>query len=438
MRSKSTLCFASGLCLVLATVGCGGGGGNDVEPHVIPGGGIGDGAIDGEVNIYVIDNQTDLPISGAMVGVGDLEAMAVDETGLAIVPDVKGAQTIAVKAAGYRSAVWVGANGANVTIPLTKLDPVVAQATLTGTIAGFDTFTVAANHVKAAGVLYAQSDNLGDEANNLATPNGENFCVGTTTCDWTLVSRTGSLHVIAALLDIDPMGTAATDDDTITVRGWAMKQVTVADGANQSGIVLDAIELGNLDTVTVDLGTPPAALPETGVLVGIEVSDDEVIQLPMSFLSTDGTTMLAPKLAVFPGSTYRLTGIAQTTAGDADAQSIVIHRRLTSNALAAGTWLAPPTGVTITRTTAAWTPIPGALVAQASWEDTPKHTLLEISVFDPAATSVTVPSLVALPATGTLTGRVGGIAATIDPMNFSLDADRDKLTGIAAQPMEIQ
>jgi predicted secreted protein len=45
-------------------------GGNDVDPRVIAGGGVGDGEIDGELNVYVIDTSTDAPIAGAMVQVG--------------------------------------------------------------------------------------------------------------------------------------------------------------------------------------------------------------------------------------------------------------------------------------------------------------------------------------------------------------------------------
>src|SRR5688572_22022930 len=83
-------------------------------------GGVGDGAIDGEVNIHVIDADTDAPITGAQISVADGAAITVDATGLAVVADVEGPQVIAVKAQGYRSAVWDGADGANVTIPLTR------------------------------------------------------------------------------------------------------------------------------------------------------------------------------------------------------------------------------------------------------------------------------------------------------------------------------
>jgi hypothetical protein len=426
------LCFA----LLISLVACGGGG-NDVDPRVIPGGGVGDGAIDGEVNIHVIDADTDLPVAAAMVGVAEIEA-AVDDTGLVIVEEVEGPQNVAVKATGYRSVVWMGVNGANVTIPLEKLDPgAVGQATLSGSITGYDTITPTAG-VKAAIVAYTQTDDLGDPQNELQTPNQQNICFGNT-CAWTLLSRTGSLHVMAAIVQIeDPNNTPTNpDDDVFSIIGWASRAVIVEDGVNQSGIALDLIQAGNLENVTVDMGQPPAGLPETGAIVGIEIADDEVAQIPVSFLSTS-TTALVPKLSAFAGSTYRLTAVAGTGSGEDGPQSIVIHRGLTGTTLAAGTWLVPPTGVTATRTTASWQPVAGALVHQAAWVDANNDSLLEITAFDSAITSVTVPSLVAVPATGTLSVRVGGIAATLDVTDFSLDEDEGLLTGVASQPATIQ
>jgi hypothetical protein len=62
----------------------------------------------------------------------------------------------------------------------------------------------------------------------------------------------------------------------------------------------------------------------------------------------------------------------------------------------------------------------------------------EITVFDPAATTATIPALVALPASGTLTGRVGGLAATLDPTDFALDEDIDTVSAIASEPASVE
>jgi len=411
-------------------------GGNDVDPRVIAGGGIGDGEIDGEINVTVVDND-DAPISGVTVRVGETDKETAAD-GVVTFDGVDGAQDIAVLADGFRPVMWVGANGANVTLPLSAVSAAaVPQATLSGSIPGWDTITVAANHLKAASVFYSQTDTLGDLENNLATPNGGNVCgiVGDV-CNWQLTSRVGAVTLVAAIVDIDLQGPGEADNVT-TVIGWASRtSVTVNDGVNQQGLDLTMVEAGNLEDVSVDFGAPPAGLSETVALVGIEVGEDEVIQLPL-FLAPDLVTLTVPKPSVFSAtSTYRLTAVAQTTSGDDGAQSILIQRDEAGPTLIAGDWLIPPTGVTADRDGAAWERVAGAKLHQVSYVDTAGDTLLEITVFD-SSTEIAIPSLVALPTTGALQARVSGIGANLDVTDFSLDEDRDQLFAIAAEPVEI-
>src|SRR5687767_10528340 len=76
--------------------------GNFPDPRVIAGGGIGDGPIDGVVNLYVIDDATREPVANAEVRVGSI-AGETDADGLFIAEDVTGPQDVAVKAGGnYR------------------------------------------------------------------------------------------------------------------------------------------------------------------------------------------------------------------------------------------------------------------------------------------------------------------------------------------------
>lgn len=414
-------------------VGCS----NDVDPRTIAGGGVGDGEIDGEVNVTVIDNATDAPVANASVFIGETEK-TTDAKGRVTFSDVEGAQDIAVKATDYRSAVWMHVNGANVTIPLQAHVGAPESATLAGTIAGYDSVSVAAGHAKVAVVTYSQSTDLGDDANNLDTPGNTNICFGDQ-CNWSVVTRTGSVSVIALILDRDLKGTPAMlDDDTHTVIGYAYKQgVTVAGGVNQSGLVLDQVEAGNLETVTIDTGTPPAGLPERLTLVGIEVSKDEVIQLPLFLFFPDATELLVPKRTVFGGNgTYRLSAIAQTTTGEDGAQSIVLRQGLETTALAAGEWLPPPVNLDITRTTASFDLVPDAIAHSVQWSDA-TNPLLEITVFDSTTHQIEVPSAVSLPTTGMLTARVQAIGADFDPNDFSLEDDSELLWGLSAQPATI-
>lgn len=423
--------------LVLGVLGTGCS--NDVDPRVIPGGGVSDGEIDGEVNVAVIDSQTDQPIIGATVEVGGTQK-TTDTKGFATFSDVEGAQDIAVKAPDYRSAMWLDVNGANVTIGLQSNAATIPQAQLAGTIAGWDAISVPTGHAKAAYAITSQSDDLGDAANSLDQTGRMQFCVAGNECAWNLNSRTGAVTVIAAIVDRDLNGTLTDpNDDTSKIIGWAFKSgITVNDGVNQSGLVLDQVEAGNLETVTVDLGTPPPSLTETAILVGIELSKDEVIQLPITtVLDPATTTLLAPKRTVFgPNATYRLTAIAQTTSGDMGAQAIVLRQQLATSALAAGTWLSPPTGVTATRTSASWEPVTGAKAHSVTFSDSTGD-LLEITAFNSKTKAVDIPALVALPTSGTVTARVNAIGADFDVNDFSLEEDSDLLWGISAQPVNL-
>lgn len=422
-------------CVAAFMLGCGG---NDVTPRVVPGGGVSDGDIDGEVNVHVIDSRTDAPIAGAKVAIGETEK-TTDAKGLAVFADVEGAQTIAALADGYRSGVWVQVNGANVTLPLQPLTGTPEQATLAGTIAGWSNITVPQGHVKAAIVVYSQTDDLGDDANTISTPNNTQICFGANDCAWTIHTRTGTVTLTAIIVDRDANGTLDPADDTNTIIGYATKAgIDVDAGVNQSGLVLDQVEPGNLETVTIDEGTPPAGLPEVTSFPGIEVGNDEVVQLPLIAVVPDATSFLVPKRTVFGAdATYRLTAIAQTTSGDASAQSIVLRQGLTDPALAAGTWLVPPVNVTATRTNATFEPVSGAAAHSVTWRDAAGADLLEITVFDAKTGSVDVPTLVALPPSGMLTARVNAIGADFDVNDFSLEEDSGLLWGIAAQPTDI-
>jgi hypothetical protein len=416
----------------MVATGCG----NSPDPRVIKGGGVGDGAIDGLVNVYVIDNETYAPIVDATVEIAGTQ-QTTDDTGLVIFQDVSGAQTVAVKAAGYRGAVWQDVDGANLTIPVTKLGNLTAQqATLSGTLAAWDTVTVAAGHVKAAVVGYSQSDDLGDPANNITTPNNGNVCVGNpSTCTWSIATRTGAVTLTAAIVDLDPHGNADASDDTYTIIGWATApSVQVDAGIDQSGLTLTQLDAAKLQRVSIDYGTPPDALTKHDALIGIELTKSEVVQLPV--LSSGATSALVPLPSAFaPNATYRLTAIAQT-ATTMGPQSVILQRGQTSTSLSAAAWLPTPANVTATRTSASLDKVSGAKLHSVQWSDA-NGILLEITLFDAAKTTTTVPSLLALPASGTLTVKAQGIGADLDLGNFSLDADKSLLWGIAVQPETI-
>jgi hypothetical protein len=412
---------------LLITAACGG---NDPSPRVIAGGGIGDGAIDDVANIYVIDNVSYKPIVGATVEIGGKD-LTTDSTGLAVFHGLNGPQTVIVQAAGYRGEVWQDANGANMTVPVTQLGSLTPQqATLTGSITDFDSMTVPTGHIKAAVLSYSQDDSLDDSENNIQTPNNGNVCITQDACNWTLASRTGSVTITATIIDRDGSG------DT-TIIGYATTpSVQVDPSVDQSGIALSLVEAGNMQAVTLATGTPPAALPTVDGVVGIELGGNEVVQLP-TFVQTDASSVLVPLTSVYaPSSTYRLTVIAETSSADAGAESATIQRGQTTAALTSGTWLEPPTGFAATRTDASLDPVTGANLHSVQWSDD-TGVLLDITMFDATNTTTTVPALVALPTSGTLTAKAQGLGAAVDLGNFSLATDIEKIWGDSSEPITL-
>jgi hypothetical protein len=408
---------------------------------VIAGGGIGDGAIDGVVNLYVIDDLARTPIANAEVRVGTL-AGTTDATGLFIAEGVVGPQDVVAKASGHRAELWAGVNGANVTLNLAAANVATPDnANLSGAITNFTSLVVTgANHVKVGLVGYSQVDNLGDAVNNIATAGNMNLCFATVVsdpCNFTITTRTGKVALLATIFDLDTKGTQTGDDDTAVLIGWAFRQgITVSGGANQTGQDLALISSANQAPLTVDFGSPPSNLTTRGALIGIELGDEGVFQLG-SFVTPAAPTMSVPKLSVFSGATaFRLSGIANDGLATNGAQSVVLRRGLAGPTLAAGTWLAPPTGVSLTRTGGTWSNASGATVHGI--ELTQGGTsVLSMTTFDSTRTQLTIPDLVSLPS-GAITAKVQAIGADgLDVTNFSLDADRDKLVRVSSQDATI-
>jgi hypothetical protein len=405
-------------------------GGNDPSPRVIAGGGIGDGAIDDVANVYVIDNVSYKAVVGATVEIGGKD-LTTDSTGLAVFHGLNGPQTVIVQAAGYRGEVWQDANGANMTVPVTQLGSLTPQqATLAGSITGYDSVSVPTGHIKAAVLSYSQNDSLDDSENNIQTANSGNVCVTQDACNWTLASRTGSVTITATIVDRDGSGNT-------TIIGYATTpSVQVDPSVDQSGIALSLVEAGNMQAVTLATGTPPAALPTVEGVVGIELGGNEVVQLP-TFAQTDSSSVLVPLTSVYaPSSTYRLTVIAETASADAGAESATIQRGQVTAALTSGTWLEPPTGFAATRSDASLDPVTGANIHSVQWSDD-TGVLLDITMFDATNTTTTVPALVALPSSGTLTAKAQGLGAAVDLGNFSLQTDIDKIWGDSSEPITL-
>jgi hypothetical protein len=400
---------------------------------VIPGGGISGGAIDGVVNLYVIDDATRMPVSGATVRVGTVDG-TTDATGLFVANGVTGKQDVVVTAPGYRSVMWVGANGANMTVDLTKANPPLPQATLSGSITGFAQLTVPVGHLKVAIVSYSQDDLAIDAENNLTTPSMGNQCIvamPNTGCNFQVVTRAGKVSLIAPIVDYDPHGTQTTTDDTLTLIGYAVKTgITVTDGQNQSGQDLTILPSNALVTPAIDLGSPPSGPTQTLALVGIELGDGSgVFQLAIA-----GMIDQVPSLDNFTGAMYRLSAIAQDTATPLQ-QAIVLRRHQTTTTLAAGTWTAPPMNASASRIQASWPPVAGATIHGAEYSSGSTG-VLSITSFD-GTSSVMIPDLITMP-TSSLTVKVQALQADgLDVNDFAIDRDREKVTAVGVANLAV-
>jgi hypothetical protein len=377
------------------------------------------------VNLYVIDDATRMPVANATVRVGTASG-TTDAAGLFVARGTVGPQTVVAKAAGYRSEIWVGANGANITLNLQLANPAPPTGTLTTTVDLASTPAVAAGHTKVAIASYSQSDVLGAEANEI-DQGMANTCFGAATCNLTVKARTGKIAVIAAIVDYDP----ATEGTALI--GWAYKTgITVTASGTQS-VTLTTLPPSSLQNVTTSFGSPPAALTTVAGLLGIETPEGTLPLQPVFTTPATATVKIPKPDAIASGATYRFTGFATNGQTNA-ASSAVLRRGLTGTSLSAGEWLPAPSG-TPTRNGGSWTQVAGATVQGIEYKQGSTR-VANISVFD-GTTQVTLPDLVVLPS-GTLTATLQAIGAPgLDVANFSLDADRAKLAMVGSVTVEL-
>ncbi|MEZ4399137.1 MAG: carboxypeptidase-like regulatory domain-containing protein [Kofleriaceae bacterium] len=439
------------LALATLTLAACGGDGGDVTPRLITGGGVADPGVDGVVNVYVVDDRSDLALAGATVRVGAVTG-TTDAAGLFTAKgDLAGPQQVTVAAAGYATAVWVGVDGANVTVPVAR--PRTSSATpphaeIAGTITGWDALPEpAVDHLTGALVPYSQRPTLDADDNDLAPPPSQtqldaNVCVrvrgAATPCAWRANVRTGAVAVFALIVDIDTRGTQPSDDDVVTITGFAKgPTLTVVDSVGQTGIALTPLAASDLITASVALGAPPAGLTQQLGIVGLDLGDAGVIRIPP--LGTGAVVI--PALAAVGATSYELLASARATATGADGAASVVRRRglASASSLAAGAWLPPPTGLASNRTTAGFAQVAGAQVHALDF-DTPAASgpdtrLMSVLILD-ATASVTLPvDLTPIPGGTRFTASAVDVGADFDPRDFELDPVKDTLSRLASDTL---
>lgn len=408
---------------------------NDVPPRLIPGGGIGDGDILGLVNVSVIDGDTDEPIANARVLIGEpgttpLEGLT-DSAGQVTIEDASldGPASVTVVADNYVPSTWFGANGANLTVPLTVKDPadvVVPQAVISGTIEGWnDLPEPAADHVFAALVTYSQTADIDDPANSV-TQTGNAVCLKAPVfggdCNFSINVRAGTIAVYAPIADVDTNGTPLDQsDDTFTVIGGAYKlDMVVEDGIDQSGVTLTQIDAGAMQEVAVTMGTPPSGLT-AGAILGLDVGASGIINAGLIDPEQATTALMPSQVGDFAGATYQALGFATEENGGASSAIVLRGLADVSAGIDMGEWLALPQELSYDAGTYGFTPVADAGLHIIDIVDAQGDQLWGIALVD-GRTSFTLPGVDPDPLpTGDLTFQVNALYGEVDLGDFSID-----------------
>ncbi len=404
------------------------------EPELFPGGGIGDGPIVAGINVFVVDEDTDVPVAGASITIGAVTG-TTDANGLFATSDpaIAGKQSVLVTAGGYRPQLWVGVEGANVTIQIKSTVAASPVGVLSGNITGFASVPIGTgtNHFRRGNVEYTQHDNASDRINNL--PNSLNGCTvqGAGQCNWALQSRVGTVAVFASISDLDTKGNSDPRDDDSTVVTFAYKRgITVISGTTLAAQDLTVLQPTEVTDVTTTFGTLPAEFGGAFAFLGLELGDEGTALV--NFAVRDVSSKM-PATSVFPGSTYRVTGLAFGT----DSFSVPIVRGLSGTALAIESWPVPPTNITATRQQLSFTAAQ-ANIHTTIYEDDVQNGGIEhlaITIFDDT-TTLQIPPSIALPTTA-LRVEVGSMSTRLDVTSFGFDAERAKLDGFAIRNADV-
>jgi hypothetical protein len=397
------------------------------KPRFIEGGGLGDGPINGGLNVYVTDDDTRAKVSGATVRVGGSSDPAActattDSTGLAVFeamtcPMLTGKQSITASASGYAPSTWIGVDAGNVTMAIRSMTaPAVDSAIVTGSITGWDTLPApAAGHQTLGIVGYSAGVHVSDAANNLAQdtrlvhvtvltqeadiPIPSNVCVRNmfaNDCNWRLKTRTGAQAHYAVVLDQDQKGTPDDDtDDTFTVIGWAIKRgLDFSKDVGADGEALTLLADGDMQSFSATFPSPPSGLDYVVGLPILTLGDEGRIAIISPVLDqTHGMTRV-PKLAgSFADASYDLLAKAQD-AKDKDQPGTLSwsHGVDAGKSVAAPAWVAPPTNLQVTDGTYSFTPAAGATVSGGELQTMAGKRAWSITILDDT-TSFTLPGV---------------------------------------------
>jgi hypothetical protein len=440
----------AGLVLVAA---CGGSSTNNPDPRLIAGGGAADGAIKGALHVYVIDVITGAAITGASVRVETATPLVTttDSTGLATFEDgsLKGPQTVTATATGYAAATWIGADAANLTMPLEPNQtgaPKTARAS--GSIQGWDARPNPANgHLVIAYVNYSYVQPFDSPLNNIEQGSQTvagltlptNICYALTIsnntqkkCEWQLNTREGKQAHWAVVVDIDTKGTVDRADDTYEIVDYAflMDQDCVAEHT-YTGEVLTPVGANGLVQAAVAFQAAPSGMTSVAGLPMVELGDAGNIVFTFAPFTTGNLDQKVPAISgVLATYKYDFLAMAKASATDDYPQSTIWkHEQSPTATIDFGAWAAPPTGLSATGGTYAFTPVASASLHTVKLLQSGTTTTVawNVALLDGSA-SFSLPAISPSPLpSGAMTMRAEALELTaFDPTNFSVTTLRDE------------
>jgi len=463
-----------------AAVGCGSVSDNHPAPMLVSGGAIGGGGIDGYLNVYVIDADTNAVISPAAVQVSASPAASpctetTDSTGLAIFgpttcAGLRGKVTVTASASGYAPTTWIGADGANMTINIqATVRPMPDTANVSGTIAGWENLPApATGHTTIALAGASQTANLGDLANSIAQPTRmvtiagsaltttipANACVKNALaddCNWQLVARTGAQAHYAIIVDDADNGTPNDmSDDLVTPVGWALLAgLNLSAGQNVTAETLPMVAAGDLQTFTAAFPALPAGMTTFSAYPAIALPGGQgripgvVPTLGPSVTMTSVPKLGAATTAGLAGGSYDLLAQAQATKTANEPATLAwMHGVKASSTVTLASWLPAPTAIMMASAgTYSFEPVPGATLHGAEFKDPASGARTwSVTIFDGSAT-FSLPGLSPNPlatAGGTDTLTVSALVIPgIDLGNVSFDDATEKLTNLSSDQITV-
>jgi hypothetical protein len=392
-------------------------------PRLIEGGGVGDGPIVGGVNVYVIDDDTKKPVSGAAVRIGGSSdpmacSQTTDSTGLALFTSAtcalvaSGKQSITASASGHAPSTWIGVDGANVTIAIRSMTtPPVDTAVVTGTISGWDQLPApATGHQTLAIIGASASRTLGDAANDLPQeqrnvmvgvvpfPIASNLCVRNALvndCNWRLKTRTGPQAHFAIVVDVDSKGNDDEADDTFTVIAWAIKRgldFTKDNGAD--GEVLTLLTEAEMQPFSATFPPALTGLSYVAAFPMLDLGDEGRIAIILPALDPQHTSTKVPKLAgPLASASYDLFANLKDEKDKDQPSSIAwAHDVDPTKPVMSLAWLAPPTAIEVQAGVYSFTPVAGASVHGGELLTSAGKRAWSITIFD-GTTSFSLPGV---------------------------------------------